>query len=176
MAQLTACPICAHERLPDDFSRELVDGRVLRWARCRRCGFTFMNPRIDQAEMLKLYSSPAYWHDGAYADYIDGEAVRVRNSRVRMARVAKYLPSRGHWLDIGCATGSFSCVAKDYGYTVVGIDPAGEMVRFGRERHGLDLRAMTIEEFDGDASSFDVVSFWGTDRISTTCGAHSARS
>lgn len=121
-----------------------------------------MNPPITPAEMLTVYNTAAYWND-AYANYVDGEAVRVLNSRVRMASIASHLPGSGRWLDIGCATGSFSVVAKESGYDVIGVDPAAEMIRFGRERYGLDLRATTIEEFDAGPAVFDVVSLWGTD-------------
>jgi 2-polyprenyl-3-methyl-5-hydroxy-6-metoxy-1,4-benzoquinol methylase len=158
-----ACPICAHDRLRDDFTRTLNEGLVLHWHRCRRCGFTFMNPPLAPTEMKKIYNTPAYWNDGSYVAYLQGETVRVLNSRRRLASLGRYLPGRGRWLDIGCATGSFAVVAQQAGYTVVGIDPAEEMVRRGRDWYDLDLRATTIEEFDVGDGSFDVVSLWGVD-------------
>jgi 2-polyprenyl-3-methyl-5-hydroxy-6-metoxy-1,4-benzoquinol methylase len=159
------CPICTGTQLRADFTREL-GGVTLHWVGCRRCGFTFMNPPIVPENMRAYHNSDAYWQNGAYAHYLEGEDVRVLNARRRMARIARHMPAApatGRWLDIGCATGSFSVVARERGYTVIGLDPAAKMTRFGCDRYRLDLRPLTIEEFRADASSFDVVSLWGTD-------------
>ena len=155
------CPLCFDGRVKGDFSLTFGE-HTLRWYQCQACGFTFMNPRLLPELMYVVYTTPEYWQ-AAYRDYLAGESVRVENGRLRFDLCAPYVPRAGRLLDLACATGSFTAVAAARGYEVVGVDMNAELVQFGKERYGLDLRVSRVEDCDFPPSSFDVVSMWGLD-------------
>ncbi len=159
----TSCPICAHSQLARDLTLSRGDGVRLSWSKCKKCGFTFMNPRLLPSEMRKVYASADYWNNAVYKNYLDGEPTRVKNAMNRFRFCARYIPASGALLDIGCSTGFFAAVAHRHGYRVVGIDPAQDMVEYGRRVYGIDLRAQTVEECEFEDGRFDVVSLWGAD-------------
>lgn len=160
----TQCPICTSSRLVPDFRLLTHENLVvLNWARCEPCGFTFMNPKLAFEQMKAIYRSAGYWNEMSYGVYLAGEDIRLQNALRNWRFSSRFLPRSGRLLDIGCATGFFGAVARQNAYEVVGIDPAENLVDFGRRTYGLDLRASTIEECSFEPASFDVVSLWGTD-------------
>ncbi len=162
-SKISTCPVCTCSRLQEDFTMHDSSGTLLHWSRCAACGFTFMNPKLALAEVLKTFNSDTYWKQGNYGDYLGAEAVRLENNRLRVRYLSRFAPPHGTLLDVGTATGSFAAAAREVGYEVIGIDPAQEMVAFGRNRYGLDLRVQAIEDCDFPREFFDVVSLLGTD-------------
>jgi len=156
------CPVCFGKDLKSDFSLKFRANHTLHWYQCRTCGFTFMNPRLLPEEMYKIYTTPGYWR-AAYRDYFDSEAIRAENSLLRFKLCERHMPQSGRLLDLGCATGFFAAVARDRGFDVIGVDLNPEMIEFGRQRYGIDLRVSTVEDCDFKPECFDVVSMWGLD-------------
>ncbi len=78
--------------------------------------------------------------------------------------VSKYfdklaVPPGGHILDAGCGTGALTQVLVERGYSVIGVDIAGRMMRYGIKR-GLDCRyGNIVEGLDFEDHSFDLVTF-----------------
>jgi SAM-dependent methyltransferase len=138
-------------------------GVLLSWSKCQACGFTFMNPKLALDEVLRTFNSDEYWKHGNYGDYLGAEDVRLENSRLRVKHLSCFVPPPALLLDIGTATGSFAAAAHEVGYDVIGIDPAREMIAFGRERYGLDLRVQAIEHCHLPRDTFDAISLLGTD-------------
>jgi SAM-dependent methyltransferase len=155
------CPVCFGKRLQADYSLSF-QGERLNWQRCHTCGFTFMNPRLLPHRMYRVYEAPEYWQS-AYGNYFDGEPVRIENGTLRLKMCAAHMPRGGRLLDLACATGFFAAIAAERGFEVVGVDLNAEMIAFGRERYGLDLRVSRIEDCCFPLASFDVVSMWGLD-------------
>ncbi len=156
------CPVCFGKRLKPDFSLQFQKRHTLRWDQCRSCGFTFMNPRLLPDEMYGIYTTPEYWST-AYRDYLASEPIRIENSILRFKLCERHMPQSGRLLDLACATGFFAAVAAERGFDVIGVDLNPEMIEFGRQRYGLDLRASRVEDCDFQPASFDVVSMWGLD-------------
>jgi 2-polyprenyl-3-methyl-5-hydroxy-6-metoxy-1,4-benzoquinol methylase len=155
------CPVCFGKGFKRDFSLE-YQSYALRWDRCLSCGFTFMNPRLLPEKMYKIYTTPEYWST-AYRDYFDSESIRIENSILRFQLCERHIPQSGRLLDLACATGFFGAVAADRGFDVIGVDVNPEMIEFGRQRYGLDLRVSTVEDCEFQPDSFDIVSMWGVD-------------
>jgi len=158
------CLICGSGRLREDFSMLNPSQDLLHWSQCKGCGFTFMNPKLSFDQMQRAYDSDEYWTQGSYgSDYLGEEASRFDDSRARLKYLARFVPPGGELLDVGCATGSFAAAACQQGYVAIGIDPAQEMIEFGRRLYGLDLRAQTLEGSEFAPERFDVISVLGTD-------------
>ena len=85
-------------------------------------------------------------------------------SRNYTRTVSKYfdkldVPRGGRILDVGCGTGALTHVLVERGYTVIGVDIAGMMMRYGIKR-GLDCRyGNIVEGLDFEDNSFDLVTF-----------------
>jgi SAM-dependent methyltransferase len=105
-----------------------------------------MNPKLALEKMKAIYRSPAYWNEMSYGVYLASEHIRLKNALRNWRFASRFLPQSGRLLDIGCATGFFGAVAHQHAYEVVGIDPAEELVDFGRRKYGLDLRISTLEK------------------------------
>ena len=50
-----------------------------------------------------------------------------------------FSPQKGDLLEIGCGTGEFLHLAREAGWTVVGIEPSVKACQFARDRYGLDF-------------------------------------
>src|SRR3989344_2865279 len=120
------CPICKSDKTielhPEDldltrliFTYEFTpeSQRTFRVVNCRNCTHVFCSPLPKN-----IYKN--------YEDVVDKEYLRQSQTRRLSAQsvlniISRYLPS-GRMLDVGCATGDFLTVAKDYGYAVEGLE------------------------------------------------------
>ena len=139
------------------------------WVRCAKCAFVFQNPRLTVDSLRNLYNSFAYLQTNkvgkdkgvGYQDYFNGEDYRLRQSDVRINKVAQFIDPPARLLDIACATGFFMKVARDYGYEVEGIDISEKLASWGKEYYGLNIRPQSFEECEFDTESYDLVTIWG---------------
>jgi len=67
--------------------------------------------------------------------------------------------ARGRLLDVGCADGGFLAAARDAGFDVRGVEPAGSAVAVARKR-GLDVATGTLDDVPLLPASLDVVTMW----------------
>ena len=67
-------------------------------------------------------------------------------------------PGRTFVLDVGCGTGHYTARFAHEGYSVLGIDLDGEMIRVARQRHaGGSFRVLNMLDIDGLEGSFDLI-------------------
>jgi len=80
-----------------------------------------------------------------------------------VALLARFLPSPGRSLSVGCGTGLFErLLEKDYGIRVThGLEPAEGMAEIARQR-GLDVRIGTAEQSHYGEAEYDTIIFNGT--------------
>jgi SAM-dependent methyltransferase len=72
----------------------------------------------------------------------------------------RYKPC-GQLLDVGCATGDFLDVMRQYpGWEVCGVELSDYASRYAREQLGLDVRTGTLESAQFPEAVFDVVTLW----------------
>ncbi len=100
-----------------------------------------------------------------YREMTDDEYLREEEGRRRMARrlldVVGVQVADGRLLQVGCGHGLLLDEARRRGYEVEGVDLATEAVRHARERLGLPVREMALEDATLDAVTngrrYDVV-------------------
>jgi 2-polyprenyl-3-methyl-5-hydroxy-6-metoxy-1,4-benzoquinol methylase len=92
--------------------------------KCNKCGFVYVNPRIANEDLPRLYSSD-YFHNWEYG-YKDYEAtahLRKKNFERWYKDIKPFLKvEKGNALDIGCASGYFLEVLRNEGWKVQGIE------------------------------------------------------
>jgi SAM-dependent methyltransferase len=121
-------------------------------------GWFFLNPQIDQEELIQLYS-------GIYAGVRDGPPDKEyllkkdRNAEYKLRWIEKGLGegSVGRVLDIGCAAGNMLNAFKKRGWEVYGIEPTKHYAEFARKNYKLKVFTGFLEDIEFPKSYFDLI-------------------
>jgi SAM-dependent methyltransferase len=120
---------------------------------CSRCGFVYANPRDPSPADFNATHNEAkrsYYANKQYS------RLHQRNYGGLLRRFSRFRRTK-RLLEIGCSTGGFCFRAREMGWEPVGVEPVEAVASFGREVHGLDVRACTLEEAGFPDGHFDVV-------------------
>ena len=129
-----------------------------------------MNPQPVKTGVMQRYSGD-YGED--YLSYeLENEAAFLRLQMLALAdagfdRIEKHLflsSAAGnmqtreppHVLDIGCATGALLAHLKERGWRVTGVE-ISPAAGYARNRRGIDVRSLPLEENNFTAGTFDIV-------------------
>jgi SAM-dependent methyltransferase len=88
--------------------------------------------------------------------YMLEERGRRRTARWLLDRLGAYLP-QGRLLQVGCGHGLLLDEARRRGYDVDGVEPSVEAARYARDRLGLAVREMAIEEAELEGERYDAI-------------------
>jgi len=137
------------------------NGEVFQFVSCTQCELVYLNPRPTQLELAKYY--PANYE--AYHSSEDlNLSVEERDIRraldIQLNFVEKLVPSRGHLLDIGCATGNFMWAARERGWEVRGIELIESAARIAQERYGLNVEIGSLETVEWPDACFNIITLW----------------
>lgn len=123
--------------------------------RCSQCGLLMENPRDDNATLAEMYATR---EDSVYElEYENRRQVALTH----LALVSAFCPTPGRVLDLGCASGTFVCLAQQAGWQATGLDPSRWLIDRGRARcPGATFVASTLEEASFQGNSFDVITLW----------------
>ena len=129
--------------------------------RCRGCGLVFTHPIPGEDSLRAIYGRD-YFEGGLYRSYAGEAAARQADYRKWLGWFTRITGlSRGRWLDIGCATGSFMSAARDNGWEACGVDLSGYCVGEAKGQ-GHDVRLGTARGLPPEWKDFDVISMWDT--------------
>jgi SAM-dependent methyltransferase len=163
------CLVCVSEKIRHAFSL-VTGGERIDWDACSDCELVFQNPRLDPATLKSIYSEKSYWGQGknspltAYSDYLAGEPIRLKQGLRRLKKIIQRTGLRqGKVLDVGCATGSFTYLSQQHGFTATGVDPSPMMTEYGRKHYGIEIHCNSLEEYPLEKDSYDLITLWGTD-------------
>lgn len=109
-------------------------------------------PRYSADELARFYTGDYYVFD---EDDAHRAARAAQQYAVHLAPI-EHFPSR-RLLDVGCALGHFSALARDRGWQVVGLDVSPDAARRATERFGVKVFIGTLEEHAESLSPFDAV-------------------
>lgn len=140
------CQICGTQ----DSRRFSTQGRN-RVVICRHCGLFYVSP-IPAEDVLaqRLEDSNVYTQD-----QLEKQAFFKRRA-VRLFEKVEQIMAPGRVLDIGCAIGTELAVARERGWSGIGVELSRSSVRIAREK-GLNVHACTLEDSGFPDSSFDLV-------------------
>jgi 2-polyprenyl-3-methyl-5-hydroxy-6-metoxy-1,4-benzoquinol methylase len=152
------CPLCGDKR----FDEIAVRADNLHIVKCKNCSLAFLNPRPILEDIGKLYERD-YYSDKAFGEMsFKGLPASVANIRYYKPYAFDILTEKvelkgRRTLDIGCSFGKWVYWMAKYGEKTVGIDLAGECIRWGKKNLNLDLRQCSIADIDEPDNSFDVI-------------------
>ena len=130
-----------------DFSPE--HNRTYRVVACDDCSHGYCSPRA-----LDLFAA---YEDVEDASYLENRDQRLATSRLAIARIRDWF-DRGRLLDIGCSTGDFLSVAREY-YEVEGLELSSWAVDLARAK-GLSVHNSRISAIK-ESERFDIITLWG---------------
>ncbi len=140
-----------------------VDGYSI--VECKKCFLMYVNPRLAQSELEKVYSEEYYQPKAEnpkfFANYAADRKVRTEEFERKLEDVTEYLgPKRGKLLDIGCAMGFFLDAARKSNFDCEGVEISAFSSDYARKELGLKVFTGTLEQAQFPSESFDVVTSW----------------
>lgn len=158
------CPYCQ----ADDYRVHLVRGDLslgqpgeFRLVRCNRCDLVYLNPRPARQELEALYPEEYDQYTAALKESPRLARWDRRYGLRKRCQAILRFKSAGRLLDVGCATGDFLDVMREFpGWQVMGVELSAHAANYARLELGLDVLVGTLEENRLDDASFDVVTLW----------------
>jgi SAM-dependent methyltransferase len=144
---MPTCPACANTSSAS--WRDLGPFTILR---CGVCGHRWVYPLPSQETLDGLYSRGHHAHAAADTD-------NVRERRQVMCRIRKLAPQARTLLDVGCGFGHFMDVARESGFSCVGLEPDEERASSVEARGHEVIRGFFSPSLLG-GRRFDVVILW----------------
>ncbi len=140
-----------------------VDGYSI--VECKKCFLMYVNPRLDQSELTKVYSEEYYQPKSAtpkfFSNYAADREVRTKEFEYKLEDLTEYLGSkRGRLLDIGCAMGFFLDAARKFKFDCEGVELSEFSSNYARRELGLKVFTGSLEQAKFPSESFDVVTSW----------------
>lgn len=155
-----SCPLCgAREARPfvQAYDRRRVTASAFQLVCCAGCSLVYQNPRVRPAAIGKYYAGD---YHKARAGRREAAARPVRREQ-RKRRIIEELGFRpGRVLDVGCANGDFLVAMREGGWQVEGVEHSEEASAYGRDRHGLKVRAGELVARPEDGTRFDLITMW----------------
>ena len=136
-----------------------------RVVRCRRCGLTYVTPRLPAERLHQMYQEE-YWSSGrakdfGYTQYLAEAPLYLRTYALRSRLITERRPAPGRVLDVGCAAGFFLRVMADLGWSTTGLEISSQMCEYARGTLGLpDVRRGDLLSVPLEPGAFDVVTLW----------------
>lgn len=131
--------------------------RCFQAVRCLRCGTVRLDPRPTATEMA-LHYVPATYARAEDEDTGIGERLDETNRRSAV-RFSAWVGEAGkrRLLDIGCGDGRFLQQMIPLGWNGAGIEVDPVAAQLARQRTGLPIHEVAVEESDFPPGSFDLV-------------------
>ena len=158
MSRIVRCPLCSSPDLRQTFN--LGHYAI---ARCLSCSFEFNASFIAGCNESGTFSQ-AYFiekHADAFVpaleDFRKDESFKVYQTRLEQLE-AQIAP--GRVLDVGPGVGTFMRLARERGWEPHGVELSPFAANRIKQIHGLDVFTGDLQDYEGEAGSFDLVTFW----------------
>lgn len=137
--------------------------------RCAHCTLTYHVNLLGLADRETALGgaaevAPYYGDEAAYAAYREQKEPQWRDL---FGRLWRYLPrdcARGEraarLLDVGCARGYSTALARRLGFEAYGVEVSAADARYAREQLGLPVEAGSVEQARFPDDFFDAVVLW----------------
>lgn len=152
-----ACELCGSAAYPDDgahahLALAQAPTPCVVW-RCRTCGLRWLTPYAGGDDCQRIYDRNYYESaQESGRSYLDEKAELRPCYRLIASRFGT-LGVRGRLLDVGCGTGDFLEVARDHGFSAVGIEPSAYAAAVAA-RKGLEVRCGVLADILSDAQRY----------------------
>lgn len=130
---------------------------------CTNCGYVYQSPRFNK----EFYDA---YYDKYYRLMLFGDSEpdreflldQVRRGEYLRRSIAHYLPEKGRLLDVGCSAGGLMVSFAQRGWEVFGADPDSVYAKFGKQKLGLKIEAMSAEDMILSEAHYDLIVITGS--------------
>ncbi len=130
---------------------------------CNRCGFLFQNPRFNEEfyedYYAKYYRNVLKGSAEPSKEFIDDQ---ISRGKILYETIKKYISKPGSMLDVGCSAGGTMVSFLENGWKVFGTDPDIGFVKYGKEKLGLPIEAVSAEKMNLGDKKFDFIMILGS--------------
>lgn len=144
------CSNCSSEEY-----HKVVSGPTVPIIVCAKCGL--MRQGFSAGIPEDSFISFAGVKERFYRQRVDKEMIQVRDYLKIITKLEKFMPKKGHLLEIGCAMGMLLNEIRKRGWKVTGVEPEEWTCQIARNKYGLSVINMSFQEANLQKSSFDVV-------------------
>jgi SAM-dependent methyltransferase len=152
LVQTIDCPLCGGSS-----HRPLFEKQGFTFVRCADCRLVFVNPQVREDVVLSEYRT-AETND-LWFDVLTSER-QLALDREKFTEILDLLEpykGDGRLLDVGCSIGLFLDLARERGWTGVGIEFAPRALAYARQQYGLEVLDVPLDEAGFADESFDAV-------------------
>lgn len=155
--EITPCPICKSS----DMS-VLHTFEPFKVVSCKNCRLIYLNPRLNEAEMMKTYQENDYFSDSGDSGYQDCHYISQEESlRMTFRRFLKELDkigiASGRLFELGCGYGYFLDEAKHLFSSLVGTELSQEAGDYARKISGADIYIGDLSSLPDDLCEFNLI-------------------
>ncbi|MBM3832245.1 MAG: class I SAM-dependent methyltransferase [Verrucomicrobia bacterium] len=142
------CDLCGA-----DDSQRVLEKEGACYAECKRCGFIYAHPRINDPEAFNEEIFQERLQTYVQKNY---SAKKQRDYRRELRRLEPFRQNN-RLLEIGSNVGGFLFQARQLNWSPIGLEPVVACARYGCEQRGLNIIASTLEEASLPDDHFDAV-------------------
>jgi 2-polyprenyl-3-methyl-5-hydroxy-6-metoxy-1,4-benzoquinol methylase len=154
------CEVCFSSRIKKLF---IKDGLTI--VKCKECGFCFVFPQENHANIAGRYDSSEYFNTKfvqkfGYGDY---DSVRHLNEiwfRKVLQELEQYTKSKGSLLDIGCALGHFLVIAQEKGWVPYGLERSDYAYHYCQKHYQFPVFNETVEDYSLKDKQYQVITMF----------------
>ncbi len=143
-----SCLICSST---DCHARHWVAGYTV--YACIQCGFQFVFPTPEKAELAEYYSQQ-------YAVPFERYAMHQERNTARIIDLERWQARRGHLLEIGASYGHSLAIAQQRGWHVRGVELSPEAAAYAQHVFGIDIWNGDTLDAPFTPQSFDAIMMW----------------
>ena len=129
---------------------------------CLGCGFVYLSPRPNAAEIGRYYPAHYALHQSTLAEESSGFLRQMGRFNVgQRCDVVLSRKSSGSLLDVGSSTGDFlAAMQARGGWQVQGLEPSVAAAERARQVYGVPVHQGYLDDAPYAAESFDAVTLW----------------
>jgi 2-polyprenyl-3-methyl-5-hydroxy-6-metoxy-1,4-benzoquinol methylase len=151
------CNLCGSTDV-EQVSDTSRDGSLLRSIICRNCGLSWTDPRPNESEIARYYSSDyRVQYKGTYTPKLKHVYRAGRNAAARYRFLKEFVRPGCTVLDVGSGGGEFVYLMRALGFDARGIEPNEGYGNYARDRLNLPVEIGMLQQFDLPPASIDVV-------------------
>jgi len=141
------CPLCEGNEVLVVAEKDAF-GIPLETALCKKCGLLFSVKQLED-NSSKIFYTEYYRkiYDGVSAPVLDNPYYsKMMAGETSVHKVPKFLNKESVVLEIGCAAGWNLINYKQANISHIGFDYDESMIKYGREKYGLEIHSGGVEE------------------------------
>jgi len=125
---------------------------------CKECGLGITAPFPTEKELTEA-NQEIYQVEQRIKTYLSRRSYFEKRYRDNITNIKRF-KSEGKLLDVGCNIGLFLNVARDEGFSVIGVELNKGCAQYGVNNFKLDIRSDYLENIAFDDQSIDVVTLF----------------